>query len=438
MSFQVTLQPSSLGFPADADETILEAALRAGLLLPYSCRDGACGVCKSKVLAGEVDLGHFVESTLTEADRDAGMALLCCARARSDVVVEVRQVGRAGDIPVKKLPCRVQKLTRAADDAAGLGIANVLRADIRSLGQAARNSEQANSVLNIAEGAAGTVQKMLERMKELASQAASDSVDSAGRARITSEYQALRNEIDRTVSTVKFQGNTLLNGAFGATINSSSTALATTTGVYDVKLTGASTGALTMSSGSSVVTLTNGSVSQTLGVTAGSKQTLNFTSLGITVETNQTVGAATLAGNITVGGGTGTFLVSSSGQYNTNDAITITGSQLNLSSTSLTVTTDPTTLANAQSALSQIDAAIGSVNTALGVIGSLQSRIEVATENVRTTIQNFSAAESTIRDLDMASEMTTFTKNQVLSQAGASVLTQANSAPQLALSLLRG
>ena len=116
MSFQVTLQPSSLGFPADADETILEAALRAGLLLPYSCRDGACGVCKSKVLAGEVDLGHFVESTLTEADRDAGMALLCCARPLSDLVVEVRQVGRAGDIPVKKLPCRVQKLTRAADD----------------------------------------------------------------------------------------------------------------------------------------------------------------------------------------------------------------------------------------------------------------------------------------------------------------------------------
>ena len=330
------------------------------------------------------------------------------------------------------------RITRAADDEAGLGIANVLRADIRSLGQAARNSEQANSVLNIAEGAAGTVQKMLERMKELASQAASDSVDSAGRARITSEYQALRNEIDRTVSTVKFQGNTLLNGAFGATINTSSTALATTTGVYDIKLTGASTGALTLSSGSSVVTLTNGSVSQTLGVTAGSKQTLNFTSLGVTVETNQTVGAATLAGNITVGAGTGTFLVSSSGQYSGNDAITITGSQLNLSSTSLTVTTDPTTLSNAQSALSQIDVAITSVNTALGVIGSLQSRIEVATENVRTTIQNFSAAESTIRDLDMASEMTTFTKNQVLSQAGTAMLAQANAAGQSILSLLRG
>ncbi len=126
------------------------------------------------------------------------------------------------------------RITRAADDAAGLGIANVLRADIRALGQAARNSEQANSVLGIAEGATGTIQKMLERMKELAAQAASDSVDSAGRSRITTEYQALRNEIDRTVATVKFQGNTLLNGAFGATINSSSTALGTTTGVYDI------------------------------------------------------------------------------------------------------------------------------------------------------------------------------------------------------------
>ena len=116
MSFQVTLQPSGLGFSADADETILEAALEAGLLLPYSCRDGACGVCKSRIIAGEVDLGRFAETTLTDADRAAGMALLCCAQPRSDLNIEVRQVSRAGDIPVKKLPCRVQKLERVADD----------------------------------------------------------------------------------------------------------------------------------------------------------------------------------------------------------------------------------------------------------------------------------------------------------------------------------
>ena len=330
------------------------------------------------------------------------------------------------------------RITRAADDAAGLGIANVLRADIRSLGQASRNAEQANAVLNIAEGATGTVQKMLERMKELASQAASDSVDSAGRSRITTEYQALRSEIDRTVSTVKFQGNALLNGSFGATINSSSTALATTTGVYAARLTGAGTGALTLSSGSSIVTLTNGSTSQTLGVTAGSKQTLNFTSLGLTLETAGNVGAATLAGNITIGGGSGSFLVSSSGQYSGNDQISISGTSLNLSASALTVATDPTTLANAQTALTELDVAITSANVAIGVIGALQSRIEVATENVKTTIQNFSAAESSIRDLDMAQEMTKFTKNQVLSQAGTAMLAQANQSGQSILTLLRG
>lgn len=330
------------------------------------------------------------------------------------------------------------RITRASDDSAGLGIANILRADIRSLGQAARNAEQANSVLNIAEGAAGTVQKMLERMKELASQAASDSVDSAGRSRITTEYQALRAEIDRTVATVKFQGNALINGSFGATINSSSTALATTTGVYAAKLTGAGTGAYTLSSGSSIVTLTNGSTSQTLGVTAGAKQTLNFTSLGLTLETAGNVGAATIAGNITVGGGSGSFLVSSSGQYSGNDQISISGTSLNLSSSALTIATDPTTLANAQSALTEIDVAITNANVALGVIGSLQSRIEVATENTKTTIQNFSAAESSIRDLDMAAEMTTFTKNQVLAQAGTAMLAQANQSAQSILTLLRG
>ncbi|MFN8571781.1 MAG: flagellin [Gemmatimonadaceae bacterium] len=330
------------------------------------------------------------------------------------------------------------RITRAADDAAGLGIANVLRADIRALNQAARNAEQAGAVLNIADGASGTVQKMLERMKELAAQAASDSVDSAGRARITSEYQALRSEIDRTVATVKFQGNALLNGSFGATVNSSSTVLASGTGVYSARLSGAGAGAYTFSSGSSVVTLTNGSVSQTLGVTAGSKQTLNFTALGISVDTTNAVGAATVAGNLTVGAGSGTFLVSSSGQYSGNDSITINGSNLDLRSTALTVTTDPDTLANAQSALAQIDVAITTVNSAIGTIGSLESRIETATENVRTTAQNFAAAQSTIRDLDMAEEMTSFTKNQILVQAGTAMLAQANSSGQSVLTLLRG
>ncbi len=332
------------------------------------------------------------------------------------------------------------RITRAADDAAGLGMANILRADIRAMNQAGRNAEQANSVLNIAEGAAGTIQKMLERMKELAAQAASDSVDNSGRTRITKEYQALRSEIDRTVLTTKFQGNAVLNGSFGATVDSNSTALTTATaGVYDVQLSGAATGSYTLASAGGVATLTNGSVSQTLGVTAGENQALNFSQFGLTVNTNTSVGAATLDGMVvTVAGGSGTFLVGASGSYDNNDTISITGSDLDLDSTALTIATDPTSLANAQDALAEIDVAIGKVNSAVGVIGSLQSRIETATENIRTSVQNFSAAESVIRDLDMADEMTKFSKNQILVQAGTAMLAQANQSGQGVLQLLRG
>ncbi|TAH40266.1 MAG: CDP-6-deoxy-delta-3,4-glucoseen reductase [Betaproteobacteria bacterium] len=116
MSYEISLQPGNHHFRADADETILEAALSAGLLLPHSCRDGACGACKGKVLAGEVDYGNVTEGTLPPDEREAGYALFCCARPRSDLTLQARTVTRAGDIPVKKLPCRVQKLQRLAPD----------------------------------------------------------------------------------------------------------------------------------------------------------------------------------------------------------------------------------------------------------------------------------------------------------------------------------
>lgn len=116
MPYQISLQPSGHAFTAEADRTILEAALEVGLLLPYSCRDGACGACKGKVVSGEVELGSHAAGALSAADRDAGYTLFCRARPCSDLVLEVRSVTRVGDIPVKKLPCRVQKLERLADD----------------------------------------------------------------------------------------------------------------------------------------------------------------------------------------------------------------------------------------------------------------------------------------------------------------------------------
>ena len=112
----VTLQPSGHQFPIDAGETVLEAALRAGFILPYGCKDGACGSCKGKVLSGTVDFGNAQKKALTDEERTQGKALFCQARALSDLVLEARSVGAAKDIQVKTLPCRVNRLDRVADD----------------------------------------------------------------------------------------------------------------------------------------------------------------------------------------------------------------------------------------------------------------------------------------------------------------------------------
>ncbi len=240
------------------------------------------------------------------------------------------------------------RITRAADDAAGLGTANVLRSDIRAYTQASRNAEQANSVYSIAEGAASSVQNMLERMKELATQAASDTVDSNGRSRINDEFTQLISEIDRTVSGTKFQGAALLDGNYSAT-----------------------------------------------------------------------------------------FLVGASGDYTGNDVLEVDGSKTDLTTATLGIDSSVVdTLSDAQDALTALDTAIGTVNSALGYIGASQSRMENAINTLKTTVQNYSAAESTIRDVDMADEMVTFSKNNILAQAGTSILAQANQAGQGILKLL--
>lgn len=116
MSFKIRIQPSGHEFPAAADESILESALTHGLLLPYSCRNGACGACKGKLVAGKVDYGEYQDTTLTDAEKANGLALFCCARPLSDLVIESHEVSRAQEIPVKMLPCRVEKMQRVTDD----------------------------------------------------------------------------------------------------------------------------------------------------------------------------------------------------------------------------------------------------------------------------------------------------------------------------------
>ncbi len=116
MAFKISLQPSGHTFEAAATETLLQAALDAGHNLPYGCRNGACGACKGKVVAGSVDHGDAQDHALPAAERDAGMALFCCAKPLSDLVLEVKEIGAVKDIPVKIMPCRVQQLVKLADD----------------------------------------------------------------------------------------------------------------------------------------------------------------------------------------------------------------------------------------------------------------------------------------------------------------------------------
>jgi len=113
---KITLQPSGQQFEVDEGESILTAALRHGFVLPYGCRNGACGSCKGKLIEGRVDYGVYQKKALPDAERDAGKALFCQARPLGDLVIEARTVGAAKGIQVKTLPCRVQALERLADD----------------------------------------------------------------------------------------------------------------------------------------------------------------------------------------------------------------------------------------------------------------------------------------------------------------------------------
>ncbi|PWB41071.1 MAG: CDP-6-deoxy-delta-3,4-glucoseen reductase [Rhodocyclales bacterium] len=116
MSHRITIEPSGHQFDVESGNTLLRAALEAGIHLPYGCRNGACGACKGRVVSGEVDRGLYTEGALSETELATGYALFCCARPLSDLVIESREVGAVRDIPVKKLPCRVQKLARLAPD----------------------------------------------------------------------------------------------------------------------------------------------------------------------------------------------------------------------------------------------------------------------------------------------------------------------------------
>ena len=118
MSFQVVVQPSGKSFEVNAGETILAAGLRQGVIMPYGCKNGACGSCKGVVKSGRFEQGAHQPSALTSIESSNGGALFCCSTATSDLVIEARVIAGAGEFMVKKLPCRVAQITKPAADVA--------------------------------------------------------------------------------------------------------------------------------------------------------------------------------------------------------------------------------------------------------------------------------------------------------------------------------
>ena len=266
------------------------------------------------------------------------------------------------------------RINSAADDAAGLAIRELMRTDIAALQQGVRNANDAISLIQTADGALGIIDEKLTRMKELAEQAATGTYDSTQRLMIESEYQAMASEITRIANSTDYNGIHLLDGNL-----SSDTHTGTGAGTPDGL---SSTGKLKVHFGTA-----NDSAEDYYYIKIG---TSTASALGVG---NQAVGTDGLT-------------------VSTQDA--------------------------AQKALVAISNAVVSKDKIRAHLGALQNRLENTISNLSTQTENLQAAESRISDVDVATEMTKFVRNQILTQSSVAMLSQANSMSRMAMSLISG
>ncbi|GBD23814.1 Flagellin B [bacterium HR29] len=359
------------------------------------------------------------------------------------------------------------RINRAADDAAGLGISEKMRAQIRGNQQAVRNAQDGISMLQTAEGALDEVHAILQRMRELAVQAANGTYaeNGAERTSIGQEILQLKNEIDRIATATKFNGQNLLTGTLAGTLSASSELLVgiqlNTTGgdatVTEINVQGARAGSYTLTGSGTSLTLTHDTlgVSQTITVNAiapNSSTTLNFANLGVSIKLVSDNGksAAGLVTDITATANN-QFTVTGSGsaqlQVGANQGDNLSISFGNMQTTQLGASTslnalitddqNVSTIAKAETLITEIDGAIEDVNRQRGEFGAAQNRLESVIRSLGVAVENLSAAESRIRDADIAELSSQLVSQQILQQAGISVLAQANQMPQAALALLK-
>ena len=369
---------------------------------------------------------------------------------------------RALGVNSRTLATRIERLAtglrinRGADDAAGLAISEGMRAEIMGLTQGVRNAEMATNLTQVAEGALSQVSAMLIRMRELALQGASSTVNNENRSNLQAEYSHLIAEIDRVALATSYNNTVLLTG-FGNTVDNTTSSAITNiadTGVTGVTLSGSASGTFSFVDAlddDNQITLGNGIVTQTIdigsvldnddigGVVAtGTTAVANFDRVGVILTLGDGYRDGDLDGEtIVVNSSTGgSFQVGPDNKVVDRiefglDDMRASGTELNLTVTSVS------TLDSARGAIPFLDLAINRVASERSDIGAIQNRLAFTVASANNAIENIQASESSIRDADVAAEISEFTRAQVLTQAATAVLAQANALPQTALSLLQ-
>jgi len=341
------------------------------------------------------------------------------------------------------------RIGRAADDAAGLSISEKMRGQISGLNQASRNAQDGISLLQTAEGALGETSSILQRMRELAVQSASDTVTDADRGEIQKEADALALELNRIAGTTEFNTQNLLAGKFddktvhiGANSNqnlkvSVSDMSAKALAVHQNINFGADHANGTPFGGTKLVV--HGTVDTAGGAANAVQVRVTVTAAGAGVETANLEWLDT-AGNVlatnagvdikktSVTATYGLTFAEGTGDVEVDDTWTI-----DLMNKGINMSTQ----AAANTAITTINTAINTVSSERSKLGAVQNRLEHTIANLATSAENLTAAESRIRDVDIAVEMMNFTKYQILAQASTAMLAQANAKPQAVLQLLR-
>ena len=370
------------------------------------------------------------------------------------------------------------RINRAGDDAAGLAISEKMRAQITGLNTAQKNAQDGVSLVQTAEGALTEVHSMLNRMVELADQSANGTYDNAvDRANLQKEITSLKSEIDRIADSTNFNGIDLLNGDLSTSTTSTVTSKEDATGKkagVDLKFTFsdqfkdggnlnvtvakgnqgdplkvvvANTGVITITadveksySADDIKTaLANANVTAITDATQKAKvqellATVSVTGSGIKGATGYT---AIDNGTGTAAGPTGKALTLQIGDTSADfNQMKVSVSDMHTDALGIK-DIDISNQAGAKAAVDKIKAAINSVSSTRGDLGAIQNRLEHTINNLSVTAENMTAAESRIRDVDMANEMMAYTKNNILVQSSQAMLAQANQIPQGVLQLLQ-